>query len=95
MPRRVKKTARGVNSHRPALITVASLNAEDWRPRTLTLTLDPPPPTGTAAAVVTLEATGFDERSTFARVVSSAVVGEKGALALTVPPFSVVRASVK
>ena len=40
-------------------------------------------------------ALGFDERSTFARVASSEVVGEKGALSLTVPPFSVVRASVK
>ena len=76
------------------LITVAGLNATAWRPRPVVLNLDPPLPEGTSATVVTLTASGFDERSTFARSTSSALVGKAGTLSLTVPPFSVVRASV-
>ena len=76
------------------LVTVASLNASAWRPRPLLLSLEPAPPPGKGVAVVTLTASGFDERSTFTRSVSRVTVGKGGALSLTVPPFSVVRASV-
>ena len=77
------------------LITVVGLDATAWRPRPVVVALDPPPAKGTTAAVVTLTASGFDERSTFSRATSSAAVGEDGTLSLTVPPFSIVRASVE
>ena len=75
-------------------ITAASLNATVWSPRPLVLSFTPPLPKGTVAATATLTASGFDEHSTFRRVSSSAVVGEDGTLLLSVPPFSVVQASV-
>ena len=82
-------------THATLLVTAVGLNATAWRPRPLVLAFDPPPLPGTVADVVTLTASGFDERSTFERGASSAVVGEEGTLSLMVPPFSIVRASVQ
>ena len=75
-------------------VTVANLNAVGWAPYALELALLPPPPAGTAVSVDTLEATGFDVGSTLVPSTRATVVGANGTVALSVPPLSVVQATL-
>ena len=74
--------------------TVANLNAVGWVPIALELTLSPPPATGTVVSIDTLEATGFDKGSTFGPNSGTTSVGENGTFTISVPPFSVVQATL-
>ena len=72
------------------VVTISNLNAVGWVTYALALTLH-----GvrghTTAEITTLEAQGYGADSLFNVVNSSAALGNDGALALNIPPFSVLQ----
>ena len=81
---------------RTAIVTVTNLLAEDaLGPKPLVLTAGGPTPLPEQTVQVTvLEASGFAPNSTFSRATASAAVAD-GALALRVPPFSLLRLALR
>lgn len=88
-------TATTIGDEQDLLITTVNLDAVDWSPRDLVITITPPPPAGAIVALTTLTATGYDVASTMTKGSSEAALGANGTLTLSVPPFSVVQASLE
>ena len=85
-------------SDRSVLVTVTNLVAEDAlgpKPLHFVLTDGPTPLPKQTVQVTVLEASGFAQNSTFSHVTSSAVLAKGGALALRVPPFSLLRFTLR
>ena len=80
------------------MVTLANLNAVGWANNVVTITLlnfKGEKAAGQPVAVTTLKAAGYSYQSDFEVLTGTAAVAADGSVVLTVPPFSVLHATIK